>query len=211
MGNACYNFPMYIEPVKMYIVCLVLGYFLGNVQFAVILSRLLYHDDVREHGSGNAGSTNMLRVFGLKSGLLTFLGDFLKGLAAVLIGRSLGGELGGYAMALGAVLGHDFPALLKFRGGKGVASTLGAIWAIHSLFGAITTAVGVGVVVLTKMVSVGSLVGGSLFLTLSLCFGADIWQRLLALCLWLLIVLRHLENLARIRTGQESKISLKNK
>lgn len=100
---------MFIEPVKIYLICLLLGYLLGNLQFAIVFSHLLYHDDVREHGSGNAGSTNMLRVFGLKSGLLTFIGDFLKGVAAVLIGRSLGGAIGSYCMALGAILGHDFP------------------------------------------------------------------------------------------------------
>ena len=82
---------MYIEPVKLYLICLLLGYLLGNLQFAIVFSRLLYHDDVREHGSGNAGSTNMLRVFGLKSGLLTFMGDFLKGVAAVLIAAAWAG------------------------------------------------------------------------------------------------------------------------
>ena len=105
----------------LYLACAALGYLLGNVQFAVIISRLKYKDDVRNHGSGNAGSTNMLRVFGLSSGLITFLGDLLKGILGVLIGRWIAGEVGGYICALFVVLGHDFPVFLRFKGGKGVA------------------------------------------------------------------------------------------
>ncbi|MEA5059801.1 MAG: glycerol-3-phosphate 1-O-acyltransferase [Clostridia bacterium] len=199
---------MYIEPIKVYVICLVLGYLLGNVQFAVIFSHLLHRDDVRRHGSGNAGSTNMLRVFGLKSGALTFVGDFLKGAAAVLIGRSLGGNPGSYAMAFGVVLGHDFPVFFSFKGGKGVASSLGVAWLINPLFGAISTVAGLGMVFYSKMVSVGSMFGTTVFLLLALCFGADMGQRILALLLWAFVILRHAENISRIRSGQEAKISL---
>ena len=202
---------MFIEPIKLYVVCLILGYLLGNVQFAVILSRFVYHDDVRLHGSGNAGSTNMLRVFGARSGVLTFLGDFLKGAAAVLIGRSLGGTLASYAMALGVVLGHDFPAFFKFKGGKGVASSIGVIWLLHPAIGAASTVLGVGMALCTKIISVGSLTGATAFLALTLLFGSDMWQRLLALALWALVVLRHAENISRLLKGQESKISFDKK
>lgn len=199
---------MFIEPTKLYIVCLILGYLLGNVQFAVILSRLLYHDDVRLHGSGNAGATNMLRVFGLKSGAMTFIGDFLKGVTGVLIGRSLGGELGAYAMALGTVLGHDFPAFFRFKGGKGVASSLGVIWLLNPIFGAIATVVGLGVAFYSKIIAVGSMSGATAFMLLALIFGPNMWMRLLALGLWALIILRHAENIARLLKGEESKFSI---
>ena len=202
-----YNHPLYIEPIKLYLVCLLLGYLLGNVQFAVILSHFLYHDDVRHHGSGNAGATNMVRVFGLKGGALTFIGDFIKGATAVLIGRSLGGPIGSYAMALGVVLGHDFPAFFKFKGGKGVASSIGVIWLLNPIIGAIATAVGVGMVIYTKFISVGSLTGATTFLLLILAFGTDLWQRLLALALWALVVLRHADNIDRLRKGMEPKIT----
>lgn len=202
---------MYITPAKIYLVCLVLGYLLGNIQFAIIFSHLLHHDDVRAHGSGNAGSTNMLRVFGLRSGLLTFLGDFLKGVAAVLIGRALAGEYGSYIMAMGTILGHDFPALLKFKGGKGVATSIGAAIAINPIIGLITAAAGVGMVIYTKYVSVGSMTGGVVFMLLCMVFGGGIWIRLFALAACLLILLRHVENIRRLRTGQESKISFHKK
>ena len=93
-----------------YIESAALGYIIGNIQFALIFSHLLHRDDVRHHGSGNAGSTNMLRVYGKKDGIITFVGDFLKGVAGVLIGRLLGGENCAYIGAVGVVLGHCYPA-----------------------------------------------------------------------------------------------------
>ncbi|MDR0839980.1 MAG: glycerol-3-phosphate 1-O-acyltransferase PlsY [Christensenellaceae bacterium] len=202
---------MYIDPIKLYLLCLLLGYLLGNIQFAVLFSRLLYHDDVRAHGSGNAGSTNMLRVFGVGSGILTFAGDFLKGVAAVLVGRSLGGDHAACAMALGVVLGHDFPALLKFHGGKGVASTMGVLWAFHPLFGAIVTVVGVGLAAYSRMISLGSMAGALLLLVLMLIWGADSWQRWLAVALCLLLFIRHAENIVRIKNGTEGRITFHKK
>ena len=83
-----------------YIESAALGYIIGNIQFAVIFSYLLHRDDVRHHGSGNAGSTNMLRVYGKKDGIITFAGDLLKGVAGVLIGRLLGGENCAYMGAM---------------------------------------------------------------------------------------------------------------
>ena len=101
-----------------YIESAALGYIIGNIQFAVIFSYLLHRDDVRHHGSGNAGSTNMLRVYGKKDGIITFAGDLLKGVAGVLIGRLLGGENCAYMGAMGVVLGHCYPAFFGFSCGK---------------------------------------------------------------------------------------------
>lgn len=88
-----------------YLVCglvLIMGYFIGNIETAVLVSRMAYGDDIRKHGSGNAGTTNMLRVFGMKPGMLTFIGDFLKGILSVIIGRLICGWLCGDAIILGA-------------------------------------------------------------------------------------------------------------
>ncbi len=120
--------------MERYTIIAIAAYLLGNVQFAIILSKWKYHDDVRKHGSGNAGSTNMLRVFGLKPGLLTFAGDFCKGVLAVLLGRLVAGERGSYVAALFVVLGHDFPVFLQFKGGKGVASNLRHCLVAYSSF-----------------------------------------------------------------------------
>lgn len=148
----------------LYVLCLLLGYALGNFQTAILLSNGVYKDDVRQHGSGNAGTSNMLRVFGKRAGVWTFIGDCFKGVIAVLLGRLICGEVGGYVCGLGAVLGHDFPVLYKFKGGKGVATTLGIAWACFPLLAALTTVIGFAIIWMTQMISVGSLIGITFFL-----------------------------------------------
>ncbi|MEL7610327.1 MAG: glycerol-3-phosphate 1-O-acyltransferase PlsY [Bacillota bacterium] len=190
-----------------YAICIAIGYLLGNFQTSVLISRMVYKDDIRHHGSGNAGTTNMLRVFGMKSGSVTFVGDLIKGVLSVFIGRWIGGEIGGYLCGLGTVLGHDYPAFFGFRGGKGVASTLGILWVISPLHAAIITVVTFGVIFATKMVSLGSLVGMAIFFALSIAFHWGEVVRLIFVGLLLvLIVIRHRENIERIFKGQESKL-----
>lgn len=189
--------------------CAVLGYLLGNVQFAVLISRLKYRDDVRNHGSGNAGSTNMLRVFGLRSGLATFLGDLLKGMLGVLVGRWIAGDAGGYVCALFVVLGHDFPVFLGFKGGKGVAASLGVIWMIRPLYGLFVTLAAVVIILLFHMISVASMAGSVLFLLLAMILDWGNWLLIsLAFLLWALLLVRHWENILRLARGEENKIVL---
>ena len=121
----------------------VVGYLIGNMQTALIISRLRFRDDVRLYGSGNAGTTNMIRVYGKNYGLLTFLGDAGKCVAGFFIGRLLGGWiginatdpavsvlLGGYIASACVVLGHCYPVLFQFRGGKGAASAYAMTWCL---------------------------------------------------------------------------------
>lgn len=194
-------------PMWVYFLCFVLGYLLGNVQFAVIFSKLLHHDDVRNHGSGNAGSTNMLRVFGPKAGAFTFIGDFAKGAVAVLLGRLIAGEIGGYVMAVGTVMGHCFPALLGFKGGKGVASTYGIICVIAPLYAAIITGVCLIILFVTRTISIVSLSGATLLVGLTLGFSRDNMPLIMmSIILWLIVVLRHADNIHRLAKGEESKV-----
>ena len=190
-----------------YAICAVAGYLLGNLQTAVFLSKGKFHDDVRNHGSGNAGSTNMLRVFGIRPGIFTFVGDFAKGLLAVLIGRWIGGEIGGYICGACAVIGHDFPVMFGFKGGKGVASTMGVAWIIQPVIAAIATLLGFGIIFITKMVSLGSLIG-LLVLTGMIvgCNLGNIPMIVLFAFLYLLSLMRHWENIKRIFQGTESKL-----
>jgi len=188
-----------------------IGYLLGNIQFAVIFSHLRHHDDVRRHGSGNPGSTNMLRVYGIRDGALTFAGDLLKGVAGALIGRALGGEPAACAAALGVILGHDYPALFGFRGGKGVASSLGIAWALNPVWGAAVTAVALCVVLATKIISLASMVGAATLFAIALIWGGNVYVKLLAGAILLLVVLRHRDNIARLKNGTESRVSFKKK
>ena len=188
-------------------VCALAGYLVGNIQTSVLVSRAYYKDDVRHHGSGNAGTTNMLRVFGLGSGAITFIGDFLKGILSVLIGRWIAGEYGGYLAGLGAVLGHNFPVLFGFKGGKGVATTFGIAWLLCPICAAIITPFTFGLIFWKKMVSLGSLVGMTMYLILVCIFHWGNWWMVCTCCiLWILIVFRHTDNIKRLVKGEESKL-----
>ena len=111
--------------MTIFIIALIAGYAIGTFSPSYILVRLVKGEDIRNHGSGNAGTANTNRVLGFKWALLVFFLDILKGAAAVWVGRWIGGEWAGLAAGLGAVLGHNYPVFLGFKGGKGVATTGG--------------------------------------------------------------------------------------
>ena len=116
-----------------YILCAAAAYLLGSISTGVLLSRRLFHDDVRKHGSGGTGATNMLRTYRLKAALLTFAGDAAKAALAVLLGRYLAGFEGGCVAAVFAIVGHMWPLYFGFRGGKGIACTVGAIAVLYPI------------------------------------------------------------------------------
>ena len=185
------------------------GYCIGNLQFAILLSKIGFQDDVRNHGSGNAGSTNMLRVYGLLPGILTFVGDIAKAVCAVLAGRAIMGLLGGYVGAVFVVVGHCWPAVANFRGGKGVASSVGIMFATFPLGAAITMVVAVALIAIFRMVSLGSLIGSVLFfiLVLILRHGDPVLCIVVAM-LVLFIWVQHRGNIGRILRGEEKKLSV---
>ena len=116
-----------------YILCAVAAYLLGSISTGVLLSHRLFHDDVRKHGSGGTGATNMLRTYRLKAALLTFAGDAAKAALAVLLGQFLAGLEGGCVAAVFAIVGHMWPLYFGFRGGKGIACTVGAIAVLYPI------------------------------------------------------------------------------
>ena len=189
------------------IACTIVGYLLGNIQTAIIVSRAYYHDDIRNHGSGNAGSTNMVRVYGYGPGAITFAGDFIKAFLGVLLGQLVAGQIGGYIAGLFVVVGHCWPAFDGFRGGKGVASSysiaiftfpLGALGAI--LIG--------GVILLTnKKMSIMSLAVMVLFFLSTLIFQLDnLPLVILAGLLMIVVFVRHIENIRRLIHGEEQSL-----
>ena len=110
------------------VLCMVVGYLIGSINPAIIFSKKLYNDDVRKHGSGNAGMTNVLRVFGKKMAAVIFVVDFSKAAIAILLGSLIANHTwGGAVAALFAVVGHMFPIYYKFKGGKGVSCMLACI------------------------------------------------------------------------------------
>ncbi len=198
------------------------AYLLGSVSFAVIVSRCLYHQDVRQFGSGNAGMTNILRTYGKKAAALTLAGDFLKGVVAVLVGRlifvALGVDLfdGAYVAGLFALLGHLYPVYFGFRGGKGILTSIGIIAVINPIVFAGLLVIGLPLIFITRMVSVGSLAGAVSFPILTLLVdyftGGVSWlDFFFSVVIALLVIWMHRANIRRLLNGTENRFGSKNK
>lgn len=209
------------------LVCLAVGYVFGLFQTGYIYGKM-HGVDIRKMGSGNAGSTNALRTMGIKAGAVTFLGDCFKCVVAVLVVRGIYGTafpdilplLSLYA-GFGAVLGHNYPFYLKFKGGKGIAVTAGIILSTDWKLTLVCLVVFVTIVAVTRFVSLGSLVVSVLFLVGLVIEGQLGWFGMSQKYLFemyavgglfvLSAFVRHRANIGRLRQGTESKISFKKK
>lgn len=191
-----------------YIIVMVISYLLGNLSFAYILGKLIMKKDVRDYGSGSSGATNAIRVFGAKIGVLVFIGDVLKGIAAVLIGKTIGGEIGGYLAGALVIIGHNWPALLNFKGGKGVATTAGVMLIINPLVSLICFVIGLTIAFATRIVSLGSIIGMSLAPVVIIIFVRPFNIQLFVFCLFVvsMSIFRHRENIKRLLAGKENKL-----
>ena len=177
----------------------------------MLLSHRLFHDDVRKHGSGGTGATNMLRTYRLKAALLTFAGDAAKAALAVLLGRYLAGFEGGCVAAVFAIVGHMWPLYFGFRGGKGIACTVGAIAVLYPIL-LVPLVILWGVPVLcSRCISLGSIIA-ALGLTPAValwCHGQAVELVFPvggAAVMTLLILWAHRENMVRLARGEENKI-----
>ncbi len=187
--------------------CAAVGYLLGNIQTAIIVSRAYYHDDVRNHGSGNAGSTNMVRVFGYGPGAITFAGDFTKAFLGVLFGQLICGQTGGYIAGFFVVIGHCWPMFAGFRGGKGVASSYSVALFTFPLGALCAIAIGGAILLMDKKMSIMSLTAMLLFFLSTLIFRlGDVPLVALAGLLTLVVFVRHTDNIRRLIHGQEQRL-----
>ena len=186
----------------------VISYILGSVSAAVLISKFVFKEDVRTQGSHNAGTTNMARVFGMGAGLITLVFDIIKAVVSMLIGRAL---LGSAGFALGAVMcmvGHCWPVFFGFRGGKGVAVSAGI--AVMLGWKYVVSLVGIFLIiaVLTRYVSLGSLVGILLLTPALYVFGCrDAWMYVMSVILTVIVWFMHRENIKRLLKGTESKFT----
>lgn len=203
-----------------YIVMAIIAYAIGSVNFSVIFSRKFAGFDVREKGSGNAGTTNMLRTVGKKAAIITLVCDILKGVVSILIAILIGNiakdvdkailvQIAGFC----AVLGHTFPIFFEFRGGKGVATCLGILLLTNWQIGLICLTFGVLLIAITRMVSLGSIMAAILYPILTIFihenYIVDGNYVIFGILLGLFVVFNHRKNLQRIISGTENKISLK--
>lgn len=195
------------------VICAVVAYFIGSLNFAVILSRIFHHDDIRKHGSGNAGATNMTRTYGKKWGIITFICDGLKAVVSVIGAMLLMGEGGAYIAALFAVLGHIFPVYYKFQGGKGVAVASLSILCLNPLVFGILLLIFVITVATSRYISLGSLICAFLYPLLLDAFNSSngFISTVVSILLAVIIIFMHRENIKRLRNRTENKIGEKAK
>ena len=205
--------------IRLLGICLV-AYLLGSINFAIIISRLVSRDDIRKHGSGNAGMTNMLRTYGKWPAICTALGDFSKAVAAVLIARAFEGGLTeivpdmGYIAGICAILGHMFPLYFRFKGGKGVMAGLGVIAAVNPPIFFILLINVIPMIIISRIISLASISGAVLFMTLT-----SIWGFLYTdtpwyycVCSFIIggfVIFVHRENIKRLMAGTENRLGRK--
>ena len=187
----------------------VAGYLIGNFQTGLVVGRMM-GTDVRAHGSGNAGTTNVMRTLGWLPSALTLLGDMAKGALAAGLGWWLGGIWGARLGGLCAVLGHNWPALFGFRGGKGIATSAGVIFVLDPIIALSLIACQAVVLLITHIMSVASMVSVGLYVVLTLVlYWGDWWAVGYAGLLGALALFSHRSNIDRLAHKRENKLNFK--
>ena len=208
--------------MALYIVMAMIAYAIGSVNFSVIFSKKFAGFDVRQKGSGNAGTTNMLRSVGKKAAALTLICDILKGVVSILIALLLGSifkaentALLVQIAAIAVVIGHTFPIFFGFKGGKGVATSLGILIMTNWQIGLICLVFGLVLIILTRMVSLGACAAAilypvlTLFITEHYITGSNNSYLIYSIILAVIVLFNHRSNIKRILSGKENKISFK--
>ncbi|PYZ99183.1 acyl-phosphate glycerol 3-phosphate acyltransferase [Alteribacter lacisalsi] len=193
------------------ILAVIISYLIGSVSFSMIIGKKLRQVDIRQHGSGNAGATNTLRVLGKGPAAAVLLLDCFKGVAAVWIGLQLtgGDPAGAGAAGLAAIAGHNWPVYYGFRGGKGVATTIGVLASMVFVQALIAGAAAIIAIILTRYVSLGSLLFVSGTTVITLFMKDDNTYLIFLLVITALSFWRHRTNIARLTSGKESKLGEK--
>ncbi len=213
--------------MAIYIIVGIIAYLIGSINFSVLISKKMAGFDVREKGSGNAGTTNMLRSVGKKAAAITLICDILKGVISIVIAiivgniaKNLDRELLLQIAGIAVVLGHTFPIFFGFKGGKGVATSLGVLLMSNWQIGLICLVFAVVLMALTRMVSLGSCAAAVLFPVLTLFINQHytvltdgksgrvyfVYSVILAI----IVLYNHRSNIKRILNGTENKLSFKN-
>ena len=203
------------------ILWVIASYFIGSLNFSIIISNKKYKDDIRKYGSQNAGSTNMQRVYGNKAAALTLLCDAAKGFVCVFVARLLFGMNVGYLAGTFCVIGHCFPAYFGFKGGKGVATAIAVVLTLCAPVGILLIIIFAILVLGTKYISLGSIIAALLYpVFLDRCYGLynmlgiydaahpTAFMEICAVAITFIIIVRHHKNIKNLLNGEENKISL---
>ena len=196
----------------------IIAYLIGSINSSILISKAVMGKDIRESGSGNAGATNMLRTMGKKYAIITLIIDILKGVVALLLAK-LAIRLGAYAVStyiagVAVVIGHNFPVFFGFKGGKGVATSLGVILLLDWEIGLITLIIALAIMAVSKYVSLGSIMAALVFVIIQTVVmivtdNFDITRFLCVLILGGLLISRHRANIVRLLNGTENKLGAK--
>lgn len=205
--------------ILAYGISALIAYLLGGINMSIVISKYIRHEDIRSYGSGNAGATNVLRTYGVKSAVAVSVGDFLKGVLAVLIGGWIGSSWlgepfrGNCFLIAGffVVLGHVYPLFFRFKGGKGVMTTGAVFCVLHPLSYLIAISVFIITVVLTRYVSLGSILAGITLVICTVIFLATPQSIIFAVLVVSLAVFKHAGNIKKLLRGTENKISIAKK
>ncbi|MBB6674161.1 glycerol-3-phosphate 1-O-acyltransferase PlsY [Cohnella nanjingensis] len=191
------------------VIAIVISYLIGSVSFSILFARWLRKIDIRQHGSGNAGATNTLRVLGKGPALSVFALDIAKGAVAVWIGHLLSDADASWvpvACGLASIAGHNWPVFFRFRGGKGIATTIGAMICLAPLPVVIAGVIAIASIALTRYVSLGSMIFAVLVPVILLIAGCDAAVLWGAIVVAVLAVLRHRKNIVKLMNGTENKL-----
>ncbi len=195
----------------IYALCIILAYLAGSISSSILIARLFHLPDPRSLGSGNPGATNMLRTGSKKAAALTLVGDLLKGLIPLLIARYFGIELFVLClMGMAATIGHMFPIYYQFRGGKGVATTLGVLLGINWILALVWVATWISTAKLTGYSSLAALVATALLPIVAYLLNLPAIVMYLTGGIAILVIWRHQSNIKNLLNGQETKIGAKN-
>ncbi len=189
-----------------YILFAIIAYLLGSIPSALVVGKLGYNIDIRQHGSGNLGATNTFRVLGMKAGIIVTLSDILKGTAATLLPLLADADVYRLIIGLFAVLGHTYPIFARFKGGKAVATSAGIILGINPLLFAIMIATFLITLYISKYVSLSSMITGIVTIIVSSLF-KDIGLIIVTSILTIFVFYRHKANIKRIKDKTEPKIT----
>lgn len=200
----------------VYILVALVAYLIGSINFAIIFSKKFAGFDVREKGSKNAGTTNVLRTVGKGAAALTLICDILKGVVAVLIAmlaaniwKDTDTVVLKYLAGLFAIIGHTFPVYYGFKGGKGVATSLGVLLIVNPQIGIICLSFALIIMIATRWVSLGSILAATLFPILTIFMTDNFGGKVISILIGLLVIFNHRTNIKRLKDGTENKLSFK--
>lgn len=206
--------------VVLTIILAIVCYLIGSINSSILISKIVSGKDIRESGSGNAGATNMLRTMGKKYAIITLVIDILKGVAAIILAK-LAIRFGvmdtvTYIAGVAVVLGHNFPVFFGFRGGKGVATSLGVVLMLDWKIGLIVLIIALAIMAITRYVSLGSVMAAVVFIAVQTAVMLvtntfDIIRFICVMALGLLLIIRHRSNILRLIRGEENKLGSKKK